>query len=167
MATGFKSGLFGFDKRDVLNYIEETHMKYAEKEAEYENTIEKLNEEITALKKDFAAIIKEKEKLENIQQEYIDRYNEVEKLSESIGRLYLSAQNDAKEILDKSIENRELINKEVEINLSAIEEMHNSLDNVKKDVLSSVNSFSDELDKLFTNFNEAKAKLTLNNSIDK
>ena len=34
MATGFKSGLFGFDKRDVLNYIEETHMKYAEKEAE-------------------------------------------------------------------------------------------------------------------------------------
>ena len=163
MSTGFKSGMFGFKKTDVINYIEETHKKHAEKENELNSTIEQLNSKIKSLEEEIEALNGEKERLENIQQEYINRYNEVEKLSESIGRLYLAAQTNAKEIMDKSIENRELINKEVESNISAIEEMHTSLDEVKKEVMSSVSSFSEELDKLFSAFEEAKAKLTVNN----
>ena len=160
MSTGFKSGLFGFKKIDVINYIEQTHKKHSEKEAELNETIEALNREISTLKDDISAITKEKERLANIQEEYIKRYNEVEKLSESIGKLYLTAQTDAKEILEKSTRDRELIDKEVENNITAIEEMHASLDNVKNEVISSVSSFSEELERLFKAFEDAKAKLS-------
>ena len=160
MSTGFKSNLFGFNKADVINYIEEIHKKHAEKETELNGVIEALNREIATLKDDISALNEEKERLSNIQEEYIKRYNEVEKLSESIGKLYLAAQTDAKEILEKSARERELINKEVENNISAIEEMHSSLDNVKNGVMSSVSNFTEELDRLFSAFEEVKTKLS-------
>ena len=34
MASGFKSSLFGFKKKDVMNYIEQSHKKNGEREAE-------------------------------------------------------------------------------------------------------------------------------------
>ncbi len=160
MSAGFKSRLFGFSKADVINYIEETHKKHAEKEAELNGIIEGLNREIATLKDDITALGEEKERLSNIQEEYIKRYNEVEKLSESIGKLYLAAQTDAKEILEKSTRDREIIDKEVENNISAIEEMHSSLDSVKNEVMSSVSNFTEELDRLFGAFEEAKTKLS-------
>ena len=158
MASGFKNSLFGFKKRDVLSYIEQAQKKSAEKEAELLKEITALKAENSTLKDDIKALNEEKERLENIQEEYIKRYNEVEKMSEDIGKLYLTAQTNAKEIVEQSLKERELIDKEIEDNLTAIEEMHASLDSVKKDVVSSAGEFSLELEKLFQKFNEAKAK---------
>lgn len=166
MANGFKTSLFGFKKSDVIDYIDQWHKKSSDRETELLNQVEELNEEITALKSRVDALNEEKERLENIQSEYIKRYEEVEKLSADIGKLYLAAQTDAKEVMEKSIEKRELVNKEVETNLTAIEEMHASLDNVKSDILSSVGNFSDELDRLFETFNQAKEKLAEHNAIE-
>ena len=162
MASGFKSSLFGFNKQDVLKYIEQSHKKSAEKETELSTEIEALKSEISTLKDNITALEDEKERLQNIQEEYIKRYNEVEKLSEDIGKLYLTAKTDAKEIVEQSLKERELIEREIETNLTAIEEMHTSLDSVKNDVVSSVGEFSNELEKLFDSFNEVKAKLKEN-----
>lgn len=162
MANGFNNSLFGFKKQDVLSYIEQAQKKSAEREAELLKEIAALKAENATLKDDVKALGEEKERLENIQEEYIKRYNEVEKLSEDIGKLYLTAQTNAKEIVEQSKKDRELIDREIETNLTAIEEMHASLDSVKNDVVSSVGEFSAELEKLFEKFNEAKLKLKEN-----
>jgi len=162
MANGFKSSLFGFKKQDVLEYIEESHKKSFKKEAELLKEIAELKAEISTLNDDVEALREEKERLENIQEEHIKRYNEVEKLSEDIGKLYLTAKANAKEIVEQSLKEREMIDKEIETNLTAIEEMHASLDSVKNEVVSSVSEFSSELEKLFAKFEEAKAKLKEN-----
>ena len=163
MANGFRTSLFGFKKSDVIDYIDQWHKRNSDRETELLNQIDELTQEISALKDSVEAVNQEKERLENIQGEYIKRYEEVEKLSADIGKLYLTAQTDAKEVMEKSIEKREIVNKEVETNLTAIEEMHASLDNVKSDIISSVGNFSDELDRLFATFNEAKEKLAEHN----
>ena len=160
MSKGFKSSLFGFKKADVINYIEESHKKISERETELLAEIDALKNENSTLKDDISALNQEKTRLENIQDEYIKRYNEVEKLSEEIGKLYLTAQTDAKEIVEKSLENKEIIDQELEANVKTIEEMHSSLGAVKSDILSSVSTFSSELDRLFESFNDAKNKLT-------
>lgn len=159
MVSGFRNSLFGFKKSDVIDYIDQWHRKSADREADLLRKIEELNEEISSLKSDIDTINQEKKRIENIQDEYIKRYEEVEKLSADIGKLYLTAQTDAKEVMEQSIKSRELVNKEVETNLTAIEEMHAELGNVKSDILSSVGNFSNELDRLFATFNEAKEKL--------
>ena len=83
-----------------------------------------------------------------------------EKLSEEIGKLYITAQSEAKEIVEKSVENKAIIDNELQTNVKTIEEIHSSLEDVKKDVFASVTNFSNELDRLFNAFNEAKARLT-------
>ena len=162
MASGFKSSLFGFKKKDVIDYIEQSHKNSAEKEAELLSEIDTLKAEICELKNEICSLIDEKERLENIQEEYIKRYSELERLSEDIGKLYLTAQTNAKEVMEKSLEERELVSKEIETNLTTIEEMHASLGAVKNDILSSVGNFSDELDRLFEEFSKAKSKLNNN-----
>ncbi|MBE6733150.1 MAG: hypothetical protein E7561_04045 [Ruminococcaceae bacterium] len=160
MSKGFKNSLFGFKKTDVINYIEQSHKNSSEKEAELLAQIENLKNENSALKDDISALNEEKTRIENIQDEYIKRYNELEKLSEEIGKLYLTAQTNAKEIVEKSLEDKEIIDQELESNIKTIEEMHESLGTVKSEFLSSVNSFSSELDRLFETFNDAKTKLS-------
>lgn len=164
MASGFKNSLFGFKKQDVLDYIEQSHKKSGEKEAELSKEIEDLKAQIASLKDDITALEEEKERLEHVQEEYIKRYNEVEKLSEDIGKLYLTAQTNAKEIMEQSARDREIVDKEIETNLAAIEEMHTSLYSVKNDVVSAVGSFSEELEKLFSAFNQMKARFSEGNS---
>lgn len=160
MSKGFKSSLFGFKKVDVINYIEQSHKTSSEKQVELSAEIEALKAEISTLKDTITALEEEKARIENINEENIKRYNELEKLSEEIGELYLKAQLEAKEIVEKSVENKAIIDEELESNVKTIEEVHSSLEDVKKDVFASVTNFSNELNRLFETFNVAKSKLT-------
>ena len=96
MAVGFRKSLFGFNSDDVLNYINESHKKFSEKENELNQKIESLDETLAKLNSQLEDVKAAKENVEIQLKEYTDKYDEIERLSQSIGKLYLVAQSNAK-----------------------------------------------------------------------
>ena len=159
MSKGFKSSLFGFKKSDVIEYIENSNKQNAEKNIDLQQKIKDLQLQIENLNNDILAVKQENERLQNIQGEYIQKYAEVEQLSEDIGKLYISAQSTAKEIVEQAIIDKETINQEIIENVADIEEMNTSFGNVKTDFDACMKLFSNTIERLNSTFLLAKSKL--------
>ena len=98
--------------------------------------------------------------------EFSEKYEEIERLSENIGKLYLVAQANAQAIMANSEKNASLANREVEKNLSAINDAHESLDSLKKSIVETSNGFLSEIDGLIASLNETREAVTANTAAD-
>lgn len=159
MPIGFRKSMFGFNTNDVMNYIEESHKNAAAKQQELEDRISLLEESLDSAKNKLRDLSGEKIRLENKLKEYTDRYEEIERLSQNIGKLYLVAQSNARSIMKNSAENRDIIRKEVESNLNSIDGAHMSLDEIKVKMLETSNEFAARLDELTASLETARTKI--------
>ena len=159
MSKGFRSSLFGFKKSDVIEYIESANKQNAERNIDLEEKIKDLELQIKNLNDDILAAKQENERLQNIQGEYIQKYAEVEQLSEDIGKLYISAQSTAKEIVEQARIDKQAINQEIIENVADIEEMNTSFGNLKTDFDACMKLFSNAIERLNSTFLLAKSKL--------
>ena len=146
MAKGFRGSLFGFKKSDVINYIENANKGYAENQEALKEKIEELELQIANLTDDIKALEEEKERLNNIQESNVRRYEEIEKLSEEIGQLYVNAKIEAKEIVADALTQRDNLNEEIKGKISAINEANEKFAKIKSDFEASLNTFSKALD---------------------
>ena len=146
MAKGFRGSLFGFKKSDVINYIENANKGYAENQEALKEKIEELELQIANLTDDIKALEEEKERLNNIQESNVRRYEEIEKLSEEIGQLYVNAKIEAKEIVADALTQRDNLNEEIKGKISAINEANEKFAKIKSDFEVSLNTFSKALD---------------------
>ena len=131
MSVGFRKSLFGFNCDDVINYIEESHKRFSTKEKELNKKINSLDETISDVNAQLNAIKIAKAEVEAQLKEYTDKQDEIERLSQNIGRLYLVSQANAKAIMKNSAENSEIASLEVEKNLNSIDNAHEQLANLK------------------------------------
>ena len=90
------------------------------------------------------------------------KYEEIERLSENIGKLYLVAQANAQAIMSNSKENAELTNLEVEKNLSSIDEAHDSLNTLRDSIVKTSDDFVNEVNNLLKSLDETREKITQN-----
>ena len=164
MAVGFRKGLFGFNCDDVMQYIEKTHKSFSKKEAEFKEKIDALNTTLDAANETIENIKVEKTLLEAKLKEFTDKQEEIERLSQNIGKLYLVAQANAKSVMENAQQNSELARVEVERNMSAVTEAQESLNQLKTEILIASESFSKELDRLVTEFNKTKTDIIVNTS---
>ena len=91
-----------------------------------------------------------------------EKYEEIERLSENIGKLYLVAQANAQAIMANSKENAELTNLEVEKNLSSIDEAHDSLNTLRDSIVKTSDDFVNEVNNLLKSLDETREKITQN-----
>ena len=166
MAVGFRKSFFGFNCDDVLSYIEKSQKTFAEKEKELTEQTDRLSKELDLSNENYTKLNAEKEMIAKKLAEFSEKYEEIERLSENIGKLYLVAQANAQAIMANSEKNARLANREVEKNLSAINDAHESLDSLKKSIVETSNGFLSEIDGLIASLNETREAVTANTAAD-
>lgn len=166
MAVGFKKSLFGFNCSDVLEYIERSQKSFAEKEKELSEQVDALSRDLDLSNENYRKLNSEKELIAKKLADFSEKYEEIERLSENIGKLYLVAQANAQAIMANSEKNARLANKEVEKNLSAINDAHESLDSLKKTIRQTSDEFLSEVEGLISSLDETRAAISANISAD-
>ena len=166
MAVGFKKSLFGFNCDDVMQYIERSQKSFAQKQKDLTNQVEELSKSLDLSNENYRKLNDEKELIAKKLADFSEKYEEIERLSENIGKLYLVAQANAQAIMANSEENANLANSEVEKNLSAINDAHESLDSLRKSVIQTSNEFLCEIDGLISSLNETKETIAANIASD-
>ena len=164
MSVGFRKSLFGFNCDDVIGYVEETHKKFSAKETELNEKIDSLDNTIASINAQLEDVKAAKAAVEAQLKEYTDKQDEIERLSQNIGKLYLVAQTNAKSIMQNSAENRDIANREVEKNLHSIDNAHEQLAALKAEIMQTSNDFISRVDTLVTSLASAREQVTQKNN---
>ncbi len=160
MAVGFRKSLFGFNCNDVIEYIEKTHKSFTNREKDLNSKVDKLSDELDLSNSRYDALNAEKLEIERKLTEYNEKYEEIERLSENIGKLYLVAQANAQAIMENSESSARLSAEEVDRNLCSIEEAHTSLSELKESITKTSEDFVAEVEKLMSSLSITKEKLS-------
>ena len=162
MAIGFRKCLFGFTTNDVINYIDKMHTAFQDKQTTLNNELEKLNGELSLSKENYDSLLKEKDEIAARLNEFEEKYAEIQRLSEVIGKLYLVAQANAKAIIERTSENSRITNEEISKNLIAIDEAQSSLSSLKEQLNKTSDGFMSEIDSLLSSLKDVKNQVEEN-----
>ena len=190
MPMVFRKSVLGFNKEDVLKYINELFDKITkleekskEKEQELNNEISDLNACIDGANKNIEALITENERvikvgdgLRNdiaVRDEEIARLNslldvyrskeqEINDIAEIIGKLYMVSKLNADTIIRTAHESKLESEAEVRRNIDAIEDAQRMFDDLKSSAQLSASEFRNGLDRLIASLDTAKDKLSSN-----
>ncbi len=162
--AGFRRSLFGFNTDDVLEYIEKTHISFSKKTDALNEKADNLASELQLSKEQYDNLIAEKAVVDEKLNAFVEKYEEIEKLSENIGKLYLVAQANAQVIMTNSQENLTMSNSEVGKNISAINEAHESLGEIRQSIIKTSDDFVSELDELINSLDATKQKIVDNSN---
>ena len=159
MSVGFRKSLFGFNSQDVIEYIDKSHKDFAQKE-------NSLNEKIDELKNLLEVSREEQQKLEAEKQEldiklnsFTEKYEEIERLSENIGKLYLVAQSNAQAIIKNAEDEANATKDEVNRNLISIDEAHEALALLRSDIIRTSEEFNAKVDSLVSSLSDTREKI--------
>ncbi|MBQ8203738.1 MAG: hypothetical protein IJZ75_05600 [Clostridia bacterium] len=156
MSVGFRKSLLGFNCEDVMSYIESSHKAFSKKEKEFKEKIDELDGVIKNVNAELENIKSAKAEVEAELKSYTDKREEIERLSQNIGKLYLVAQSNAQAIMKNSDKSRTLAENEIERNLGSINEAHIALDELKERVLKTSNDFIGQVEELISSLNDTK-----------
>lgn len=161
--AGFRKSLFGFNTNDVLEYIERTHKSFSKKQDELNQKAESLASDLKLSKEQYENLMAEKAIVDEKLEAFNKKAEEIERLSENIGKLYLVAQANAQAVMKNSESSLNISNAEVEKNLSSIDEAHASLDEIRANIVKTSEDFVSELDELIKSLVDTREKITGNN----
>ena len=164
MSVGFRKSLFGFNCDDVIEYIQNSHKKFSQKENQLNDKINVLDDTIVKINAQLDDVKASKALVEAQLKEYTDKYDEIERLSQNIGKLYLVAQANSKSIMQNSTENRDIANREVEKNLHSIDNAQESLNTLKAEIMQTSDDFVKKVDSLVASLASAREQVTENNN---
>lgn len=162
MAVGFRKSFLGFNCEDVLNYIETSHKTHSEKEKELNGEINNLNGTIESLKKQLSDLTAERDEISAKLQEFNKKYEEIDRLSQNIGKLYLVAQSNAQAIMRNAVENSTMAQTEVDTNVNAISNAHQSLTDIRNEINETSATFTKKVSELINSLDETRRQITDN-----
>ncbi len=164
MSVGFRKSLFGFNCDDVISYVEQSYKNFSEKESELNQKIDKLDSTIATINAQLEDVKAAKAVVEAQLKEYTDKHDEIERLSQNIGKLYLVAQANAKSIMQNSAETRDITNREVEKNLHSIDNAHEQLASLKAEIMQTSDEFVRKVDTLVNSLATAREQVSQKNT---
>ena len=159
MSIGFRKSLFGFNSQDVMDYIDKTHRSFSKTENELNTKIDELTTLLATAKKEQEKLENEKAELNAKIDAFNEKYDEIERLSENIGKLYLVAQSNAQAIMNNAKEEARIAEEEAKRNIVTIDETHDALSELRSDILRTSQEFSAKVDGLVTSLNTAREKI--------
>lgn len=150
--AGFRSSFLGFNKDDVMNYIkaskEANNQKVNSLNAQIDNANKKI-EELTALN----------EQLKSKIAEFTAKQDEIEKLSQSIAKMHIIANANAKTVMEKSAENMALSQQQVDSNIKCAENAAAALADVRSKLTECCGEFCNKVDTLTFSLDEIKSNI--------
>jgi len=164
MSVGFRKSLFGFNSNDVIEYIEKTQHSFNRKEAILNQKLYNLREELESSNKICEALANEKQSLQHQLDEFNEKYEDIERISENIGKLYLVAQTNSKAIMENSKKSAEITDNEIEHNLTSIEEAHESLKELRNRITKTSEDFVAKVNALISSLDATREQINQNSS---
>lgn len=162
MSLGFRKSLFGFNTSDVIEYIEKTHRKFKTKTDALNEKADELSKELNLSKENYEKLLEEKNIISEKLEAFTQKADEIERLSENIGKLYLVSQANAQAIMSNAQDSSSLANVEVQKNISAIDEAHASLNELRQNIIKTSDDFIKEVDVLLSSLNTTREKIAEN-----
>ncbi len=160
MAIKFRNSFFGFNKDDVHSFV----MTAKENEYKSEKTIKELNDNVNSLNNEVSSLKAELESTKEIINEYKEKEESLNKLSESIGRLYLVAQSNANAIAKAAKENIEQTRLTVEMNINTADCAQNDFAEIERELNEKVATFNNEINELRERLSKTKELVLENNN---
>lgn len=162
MSIGFRKSIFGFNCNDVIEYIERTHKKFRDKTDALNKKADELSTQLNLSKEQYEVLLEEKNIISEKLNAFTEKCEEIERLSENIGKLYLVSQANAQAIIDNSNDSARISNIEVEKNINAIDQAHISLNELRESILNTSNEFVNEVDALLCSLDNTREKIKEN-----
>ena len=159
MSAGFRKSFLGFNCDDVIKYIESAQSRFSKREGELQTEIDSLNERNNDTLKQMNELCTEKAAIEAELAQYRAKCDEIEQLSESIGKLYLVSQTSAKNIISNSVASSRLANEEIFKNIDCIDTAHTSLEDIKSEIEDTAKNFVNKVSELCSSLESTKAEL--------
>lgn len=159
MSAGFRKSFLGFNCDDVINYIEASQAKFTRREAELNSKISELEAQHLETLSQIEAINAQKALVESELATYKAKCDEIEHLSESIGKLYLVSQTSAKNIINNSVESSKLANEEIFKNIDSIDTAHGALLEIRAQIEETTRNFINKVDYLSSSLEATKGAL--------
>ena len=181
---GFRKSIMGYNCNDVSKYFESSEAKHISREKELLEKIGSLsqinfqiNKELNDSSSQLNDLIIMNKQLVDELEDYKTKQEEIQRLSESIGKLYLVAQANARTIIDNAKANSNISREEVVKNIEGIENAQSHLEVLKDRLSETTSKFTDEIEEIFASLDQTKqiidekeeiidcAEKTLNNLI--
>lgn len=162
MANGFRKALFGFQCKDVMDYIENTNKTFEKKVAQLQKKITELKKDNQDLNDRIVQLNNEKNEIQQKLEQYDRQYADIKRLSENIGKLYLVSQTNAQQVISRCAENSLIANEQTENNLSVLEETQSSLSELKTKLTETSEAFNKKINELLLSLYDAKEKISQN-----
>ncbi len=156
---GFRSSLLGFNKNDVNLYLLQIQQQYSNKEQELKAELEKTQNALSKLEKELSALLEKYEKSENELAYFKNKEAEIEKMSISIGTMYLVAKQNADQMITAAKECSKEINDFSRRQLDAAEKAGEQLKSIKESLTTSANKFTEEISSLSVSLEDSKQRL--------
>lgn len=158
--TGFRSSLFGFNKDDVNLYLLQLQQEYSAKEQELILKLSKAESELEAAKGENFALLRKLSAAENELDYFKGKEAEIEKMSVSIGTMYLVAKQNADQMMHAAEQCAREINEFSAHQLEVASKAGEELNRIKNSVSSSAEQFSKELSCLSESLEDSKLRLS-------
>lgn len=165
MRIGFRKSLLGFNCDDVIKYVEKTHETFKNKSDELTKKTNELSAQLNLTKEAYNKLLTEKNQISEQLAAFTEKAAEIERLSESIGKLYLVSQMNAQAIINQAEESRELAKYEIEKNLSAIDDAHESLNALREGLVETSDNFIKEVENMLSSLDNTRQQITINSTI--
>lgn len=162
MSVGFRKSLLGFNCSDVIDYIEKARKSRVESENKLNRKIDDINKDLLDSKAQIEGLLAEKAVLTAKLDEFNAKYDEIERLSENIGKLYLVSQANARAVMENSENNAALAEQEVSKNLASIEEAHIALAELRDEINKTSADFIGEVENLMSSLDTTRKQITEN-----
>ena len=162
MSIGFRKSLFGFNCDDVIDYVEKTHRKFKNKADELTQKADDLSTQLHLSQEAYEKLLAEKNEISEKLEAFTKKADEIEQLSENIGKLYLVSQTNAQAIISNAEANSELAKSEVEKNLSAIDEAHASLNALRENIVKTSDNFIKEVESMLSSLDFTRQQIAHN-----
>lgn len=159
MAVGFRKSLFGFNSQDVIEYIDRNHREFSKKEESLNEKIDELKNLLESSREEQKKLEEEKRELDTKLNSFSEKYEEIERLSENIGKLYLVAQSNAQAIMKNAQEEAASAKAEVNRNLISIDEAHDALALLRSDIIKTSEEFSAKVESLVKSLSDTREKI--------
>lgn len=169
-----RNSLFGYNKEDVYNYIKALNDKAEASKCELNDKIKELEAKVSEKSNELFvseqkcnALCTENASLLAELEDFKNREAAITQLSESIGRLYIVAQANAKIISNSAKENAELVNSEADSHLDVVNSAHDELQEIKNDISDMTKRFIEEIERLSSELESTKQALSENKKLIK
>ncbi len=172
MSVVFRKSMFGFNKDDVLGYINELYGKinaleeeFNKKSAEQKNEITELSSSLVNANQNIKDLMSENDKLNSEVTKLRAEKEKIDRLSDVIGKLYLVSKLNAETITRSAKETKRKLDNEIESQLKIVEEAEKRLTELKDEVALSSVEYSEKIAGITASLSETKEIIKKNDNV--